>query len=166
MMLPRDEKKFWISLVLMLASGAAIIRGIFVLFSNEPVNNEVSATVLGFLFYGIVFVISFRFFMRVVKQYYKQPIENFFSSNLETLSYSGSGAIAEKLESVFESDPRALNISCNTGYHYTTGESSGNSEECAKEGQPEVGYFTMQYNSKDEQAIKEIYRRITNSKDD
>jgi hypothetical protein len=178
MMTKRDEWKYWISLLVLILSGISIIQGLLDVFSGEGTAG-LADTLIGLVILVIIFGLAGRVFLRLSEQYGNDEPEKESSSaviqalsdaikpapkeseELRYLNYSGSANMAERLESTFENDPRAIDVSCNTGFHYTTGESSGSYEENVREGQPEVGVFSMKYRAKDEAEINDIYRKIT-----
>jgi len=183
MMTRKDEWKFWTSLLVLILSGIAIIQGILDVFSGEG-TASLADTLIGLVILVIIFGLAGRVFLRLSEQYGNEdPEEESPSAVIQTLSntikpaakeseelryldYSGSANMAERLESAFENDPRAIDVRCNTGFHYTTGESSGSYEENVREGQPEVGVFSMKYRAEDEIEIMDVYKKITVSPQD
>ena len=191
MMTKKDEWIYWTSLLVLIFTGFVIIRGLFDLFSEEGTAGLTDTLIGLLVFTVIFWLAGRTFLNlsnkygadadkagqgtggsagESVEESAGSPIQklNPFSTaqadkneDWRFLDYSGSAAMAERLESAFENDPRAFNVSCNTGFHYTTGESSGSYEENVREGQPEVGVFSMKYKAGDEAEIMAIYNRIT-----
>jgi hypothetical protein len=62
--------------------------------------------------------------------------------DIKWIRVNGEGDTIARIGRVFEKYSRVFDVSWNTGYPYTTGESSGNSEELRQEGATEVGSFT------------------------
>lgn len=183
MMTKKDEWIYWISLLVLIFTGFVIIRELFDLFSGEGTDG-LTDTLIGLLVFTVIFWLTGRTFLNLSNKYGAdadsagksaeesagnpiQKLNPFSTTQVDKdedwrfLDYSGSADMAERLESAFENDPRAFNVSCNTGFHYTTGESSGSYEENVREGQPEVGVFSMKYKAGDEAEIMTIYNRIT-----